>query len=193
MTSSSTHVREALDVSGLDPAALIIEVTETALMRNVDATARRLRDLKDLGVQVAIDDFGTGYSSLAYLQRLPVDCLKIDRTFTDTIARSPASDALIHTLVQLGKDLGPQELLAEGVETTEQVEYLRSENVDAAQGFLFATPLDPATFEARLLESPMLSAKEPRRRARRCFLEFGAHQERGPRTRLGSSATGGGS
>ncbi len=154
------HVREALDISGLDPSALIIEITETALMNNVDTTAHRLRDLKDLGIQVAIDDFGTGYSSLAYLQRLPVDCLKIDRAFTDTIARSSASDALIHTLVQLGKDLGLK-TLAEGVETNLQVQYLRGENVDAAQGFLFATPLDPTTFEERLLEAPYVVTTQP--------------------------------
>src|SRR6202030_2866992 len=115
-------VREALDRSGLDPAKLVIEITETALMRNVDSAARRLRDLKALGVQVAIDDFGTGYSSLAYLQRFPVDCLKIDRTFTNAISRSPDSDALIHTLVQLGKDLGLK-TLAEGVETIDQLDH----------------------------------------------------------------------
>ncbi len=145
------HVREALDRSGLDPSELIIEITETALMHNVDTTARRLRDLKDLGVQVAIDDFGTGYSSLAYLQHLPVDYLKIDRAFTNSIASSSASDVLIHNLVQLGKDLGLK-TLAEGVETTMQVEFLRGERVDAAQGFLFSMPLDPSTFEERLLE-----------------------------------------
>ena len=74
------HVREALEISGLDPASLTIEITETALMRSVENAVRRLIELKALGVQIAIDDFGTGYSSLAYLQRLPVDCLKIDRT-----------------------------------------------------------------------------------------------------------------
>jgi diguanylate cyclase (GGDEF)-like protein len=144
------HVREALAESGLDPEHLTIEVTETALMRNVDTTARRLGELKALGVQVAIDDFGTGYSSLAYLQRFPVDCLKIDRTFTDAIARSPESDALIHTLVQLGRDLGLK-TLAEGVETTEQMDHLRGQRVDEVQGFLLARPLDSKAFEDRLL------------------------------------------
>ena len=145
------HVRQALETSGLGPEYLTIEVTETALMRNVDLTARRLRELKDLGVEIAIDDFGTGYSSLAYLQRFPVDCLKIDRTFTEAITRSPESDALIHTLVQLGRDLGLK-TLAEGVETIEQVDHLRRENVREAQGFLFARPLDPASLESQLLE-----------------------------------------
>jgi diguanylate cyclase (GGDEF)-like protein len=144
------HVREALYISGLDPACLTLEITETALMRNVDTTTRRLQELKALGIQVAIDDFGTGYSSLAYLQRFPVDCLKIDRTFIDAITRSPASDALIHTLIQLGKDLGLK-TLAEGVETIEQVDHLRGEHVNEVQGFLLAKPLDPHTLETQLL------------------------------------------
>jgi diguanylate cyclase (GGDEF)-like protein len=144
------HVREALDDSGLDPSMLTIEITETALMRNVDTSARRLRELKLLGVMIAVDDFGTGYSSLAYLQRLPVDCLKIDRAFISAMADSPESDALIHTLVQLGRDLGLR-TLAEGVETTLQIDRLRVEQVDEAQGFLLARPLDPSTLEAQLL------------------------------------------
>ncbi len=143
-------VRDALTESGLDPAALTIEVTETALMRNVDTTARRLAELKALGIQVAIDDFGTGYSSLSYLQRFPVDCLKIDRSFTGAITRSPESDALIHTLVQLGKDLGLK-TLAEGVETTEQLDHLRGEGVSEIQGFLLARPLDADTVESLVL------------------------------------------
>ncbi len=143
-------VRAALESSGLDPASLTVEVTETALMRNVDTTTRRLRELKDLGVKIAIDDFGTGYSSLAYLQRFPVDCLKIDRAFTDAINRSPEANALIRTLVQLGQDLGLK-TLAEGVETTDQLDHLRNEHVDEAQGFLLARPLDPKTLETQLL------------------------------------------
>ncbi len=144
------HVREALRASSLDPAMLTIEVTETAVMRNIDTSAQRLRQLKGLGIQIAIDDFGTGYSSLAYLQRLPVDCLKIDRTFINAITESSESDALIHTLVQLGKDLGLK-TLAEGVETPGQVDHLRGENVNEVQGFLLARPLDPTTLETQLL------------------------------------------
>ncbi len=144
-------VRDALQASGLDPASLTLEVTETALMRNVEATARRLRELKGLGLQIAVDDFGTGYSSLEYVQKFPVDCLKIDRTFTASIERSSESDALIRTLVQLGKDLGLT-TLAEGVETTTQIDHLRGQHVDHAQGFLFAKPLKPESLETRLLD-----------------------------------------
>jgi diguanylate cyclase (GGDEF)-like protein len=144
------HIREALDASGLDARSLIIEITETALMRNAEATARRLGAIKELGVRIAVDDFGTGYSSLAYLRTFPVDCLKIDRSFVDGINSSPESKALIGTLVQLGKDLGLK-TLAEGVETPHQLDHLRGEHVDEGQGFLLARPLDPHTFEHQLL------------------------------------------
>jgi diguanylate cyclase (GGDEF)-like protein len=144
------RVREALEVSGLDGTSLIIEVTETVLMNNVPATARRLQAIKDLGVRIAVDDFGTGYSSLAYLRQFPVDCIKIDREFTQAISTSPESKALIGTLVQLGKDLGLS-TLAEGVETTGELDVLRIQNVNEAQGFLLSRPLDPETLESSVL------------------------------------------
>jgi EAL domain-containing protein (putative c-di-GMP-specific phosphodiesterase class I) len=94
--------------------------------------------------------FGTGYSSLAYLQQFPVDCLKIDRMFTNAIATSPESNALIGTLVQLGKDLGLT-TLAEGVETTGQLDHLRGGEVNEIQGFLLSRPLDAQTLETQIL------------------------------------------
>ncbi len=151
-------VRDALHTSGLRSSALIIEVTETALMHNVEATARRLQAVKEVGdVRVAVDDFGTGYSSLAYLRQFPVDCLKIDRVFTSAVTSSPESRALIDTLVQLGKDLGLS-TLAEGVETTDEMDFLRIANVDQAQGFLMARPLDPDDLEVQFLEPSLRSA-----------------------------------
>jgi EAL domain-containing protein (putative c-di-GMP-specific phosphodiesterase class I) len=154
------HVRGAIAISGLEAASLIIEVTETALMRNPDATARRLQAIKDLGVRIAIDDFGTGYSSLAYLQQFPVDCLKIDRMFAKAITTSPASKALIGTLVQLGQDLGLKTLV-EGVETPGQLEHLRRQHVDEVQGFLFSRPLDPSDLENQIL-APSRTDAAPR-------------------------------
>jgi diguanylate cyclase (GGDEF)-like protein len=145
-----SDVRDALASSGLDPAALTIEITETALMNDTQNSARRMAAIKGLGVSVAIDDFGTGYSSLAYLQQFPVDCLKIDGAFTQSIADSTESDTLVHMLVQLGRDLGLS-TLAEGVETTEQLDHVRREGVDQVQGFLLARPLAPATLEAQVL------------------------------------------
>jgi diguanylate cyclase (GGDEF)-like protein len=140
----------ALAVSGLEPSRLVIEITESALMRDVGQSATRVRAIKELGVHVAIDDFGTGYSSLAYLQQLPVDSLKIDRSFVSAMDPSPESQAIVRTIVQLGRELGLK-TLAEGVETAEQVDQLRGERVDEAQGFLLARPLDAETFEATIL------------------------------------------
>jgi diguanylate cyclase (GGDEF)-like protein len=144
------HIRHALQASGLPPSALIVEVTEGALMRDEGAAACRIRAIKDLGVSIAVDDFGTGYSSLAYLQQFPIDCIKIDKSFTSAIAASPESLTLIRTLVQLGKDLGLK-TLAEGVETLGEMDVLRADRVNEAQGYLFAQPLDPEMFESRLL------------------------------------------
>jgi EAL domain-containing protein (putative c-di-GMP-specific phosphodiesterase class I) len=144
------HIRHALQSSGLSPSALIIEVTESALMRDENAAARRMTAIKDLGVSVAVDDFGTGYASLAYLRKFPIDCIKIDKSFTSAIAASPESLTLIRTLVQLGKDLGLK-TLAEGVETVGEMDLLREDRVNEAQGYLFARPLDPEIFESRLL------------------------------------------
>ncbi len=144
------HIREALESSGLDPATLIIEVTETALMRDAAHTAVRLKAVKELGVRIAVDDFGTGYSSLAYLQQFPVDCLKIDRRFTSAITTSPESKALMRTLVQLGRDLGLK-TLAEGVETASEMDHLRDEQVNEAQGFLLSRPLEPQVLEEQIL------------------------------------------
>jgi diguanylate cyclase (GGDEF)-like protein len=145
-------VRNALEQSGLDPDALTLEITETTLMRDAEATAQRLRELKQLGVRIAIDDFGTGYSSLAYLRQFPVDALKIDRSFIGGIAASKEAAALIRTLVQLGKTL-QIETLAEGIEDQIQLETLQREHCDHGQGFLFSRPLDVSAVEAFLQAS----------------------------------------
>jgi diguanylate cyclase (GGDEF)-like protein len=135
------EVRDALAQSGLEPGALTIEITETTLMSDADETAQRLIAIKELGVRIAIDDFGTGYSSLAYLQRFPVDALKIDRSFISRVSQDPEGDTLIRTLVQLGKSLSI-ETLAEGIEQSRELSLLKEENCDSGQGFLFARPLE---------------------------------------------------
>jgi diguanylate cyclase (GGDEF)-like protein len=145
------HVQVALSHSGLDPQALTIEITETTLMSNAEETARRLVAVKELGVRIAIDDFGTGYSSLAYLQRFPVDALKIDRSFITRLTQSKEGETLIRTLVQLGKSLAI-ETLAEGIEQATQLAMLREEMCDSGQGFLFAEPLQAADTEPFLQE-----------------------------------------
>ena len=134
-------VRSALADSGLEPSALTVEITETALMKDPEATAERLTAIKALGVRVAVDDFGTGYSSLAYLRQFPVDTLKIDRAFVQGIASSKESAALIQTLIELGKSLN-LETLGEGIEDLAQLEHLQRAHCDSGQGFLYARPLE---------------------------------------------------
>jgi EAL domain-containing protein (putative c-di-GMP-specific phosphodiesterase class I) len=119
---------------------LILELTESTLMRDVEETLIRLKLLKALGVSLAIDDFGTGYSSLAYLRQFPIDVLKIDQSLVSGVGHSKESAAIVHTLVQLGKVLG-LETVAEGIESEDQRLRLEAENVNVGQGFLFARPL----------------------------------------------------
>jgi diguanylate cyclase (GGDEF)-like protein len=145
----TTDIENALEVSGLDPEALTIEVTETALMRDRDQTAERLVAIKGLGVQIAIDDFGTGYSSLAHLQRFPVDALKIDRSFITDLKQNREGETLIQTLVQLGKAMSI-ETFAEGIEQQSDLALLKEQDCDMGQGFLFARPLSVADTEAFL-------------------------------------------
>ncbi|MGN6333118.1 MAG: EAL domain-containing protein [Motilibacteraceae bacterium] len=142
-------VARALEESGLPPERLHLEITETALMADVGASAEALSRLVDLGVGVDIDDFGTGYSSLAYLQRLPVSRLKVDRSFVTRIGRTASDDALVRMVVQLAHSLGLR-VVAEGVETHEQLQRLRAMGCDSAQGFLFCPPVTTAALVDRV-------------------------------------------
>ena len=138
----TADVRSALVRSGLDPRSLVVEITETVLMRDPAAIAKRLHQIKALGARVAIDDFGTGYSSMAYLRQFPVDILKIDRSFVTGMVDSTEGAALVRALVQLGKALGLV-TLAEGIEDEIQLHRLRAERCDFGQGYVFARPLEP--------------------------------------------------
>jgi diguanylate cyclase (GGDEF)-like protein len=142
-------VRNTLQETGLDPSSLTIEITETALMRDIEQTAMRLATVKELGVRVAIDDFGTGYSSMAHLQRFSVDALKIDRSFITQMTHNQEGETIIRTLVALGKALSI-ETLAEGIEQAHELALLQDERCDSGQGFLFARPLDAADTAAFL-------------------------------------------
>jgi diguanylate cyclase (GGDEF)-like protein len=158
----AADVAQAIAESGVDPRSLTLEITESALMHDVHAAARRLDQLKALGVRLAIDDFGTGYSSLAYLRQFPVDALKIDRSFISNLATSADAAAIIHALVQLGKTLNI-ETLAEGIEDHDQLRELQREQCDQGQGFLFARPLDASAvqgFLAAAQRSPRLLPEE---------------------------------
>jgi diguanylate cyclase (GGDEF)-like protein len=142
----------ALDAAGLPPGELTIEITESTIMSTAEEMARRLARIKALGVRVAIDDFGTGYSSLAYLQRFPVDALKIDRSFIARLREGREGETLIRTLIQLGESLSI-ETLAEGIEHARELALLREEHCDGGQGFLFARPLDGDACERFLRET----------------------------------------
>lgn len=144
-------IRDALHTSGLPASALIIEVAETTLMLDdIGTTTQRLQAIKELGVRIAVDDFGAAYTSLDHLRLLPVDSLKIDRSFIGAITISTESVALVNAWVQLAQDLGLS-ITAEGVETTTELDILRGAHVDQAQGYLMAHPLDPETLERDLL------------------------------------------
>ena len=132
-------VRAALAASGLPPARLELEITESVLLENDRATLDTLRELRALGVRIAMDDFGTGYSSLGYLQRFPFDKIKIDRMFVREMAQDANCMAIVRAVVSLGATLGVT-ITAEGVETPEQLALLRDIGCEEAQGFLLGRP-----------------------------------------------------
>ncbi|SNY53478.1 putative bifunctional diguanylate cyclase/phosphodiesterase [Paractinoplanes atraurantiacus] len=146
-------VREAIADSGIDPACLTLELTESMLLQDIDTAAETLQALRRLGVRLAIDDFGTGYSSLNYLKRLPVDILKIDRAFITQVATDAEDKALVDAVVNLGQAL-QLTTVAEGIETDDQWATLQSLGCDYGQGFLFGRPSDPATIERLLTTGP---------------------------------------
>ncbi|MGQ9365971.1 EAL domain-containing protein [Azospirillum sp. A39] len=143
-------LRELLAGSGVDPALLELELTETTMMDNIDAIVETLRGVRSLGIGVAVDDFGTGYSSLAYLRRLPITALKVDRSFIDDVAGNGDDAAIAATIIAMGRQLGLK-VVAEGIETPEQLAFLRRHACDEAQGFHFARPLPVDELERRFL------------------------------------------
>ncbi len=153
------EVGAALAASDLEPSRLVLEITESVLMQTTAATIGKLADLRRLGVRLAIDDFGTGYSSLGYLERFPVDILKIDKTFIDGIGEPGGRPVLARAILQLGRALGLQ-VVAEGVERREQVVALRRLGCTRAQGHLFARPL-PAEAVEPLLRAGRVDAVVP--------------------------------
>jgi EAL domain-containing protein (putative c-di-GMP-specific phosphodiesterase class I) len=143
----------AIEDAGLDPGALVVEITESMVLRDHQAVAAKLQALRGLGVGVALDDFGTGYSSLSHLQHLPVDQIKIDRSFVG------GQDHVVEAVLQLGRTLRLQ-TVAEGVETQQQAERLRALGCELAQGYHFARPLEPAAVSALL--GAAVPARSPR-------------------------------
>ena len=154
-------IRQVLEGAGLAPRHLEVEITESLAMQDAEATATTLRGLKDMGIKISIDDFGTGYSSLGYLRRFPIDILKIDKSFVRDVDCDEDSAAIIRTVVGLARSL-KLTVLAEGVETQSQLDFLAAEGCDRMQGYYFAKPCDPATL-LKLLRSQGagMPAQEP--------------------------------
>ncbi len=144
-------VLNAVHRSGLDPHRLTIEVTESTAMADRDSGFRALRELSDAGVRIAIDDFGTGYSSLDHLREMPADILKIDRSFVAGMAGNSPDSALVAAAIAMGRALD-MVVVAEGIETSEQVSDLRELGCPLGQGFLFSRPV-PADEIDSLLEA----------------------------------------
>jgi diguanylate cyclase (GGDEF)-like protein len=139
----AAHVAALCTQYGVSPAGLDVELTESVIMANPEEIAGVFERLRRLGVQVAADDFGTGYSSLAYLRRLPIDVLKVDRSFVHNAVRDSVDAEIVRTIVALARALRLQ-VVAEGVETEDQAEFLRSCGCEQAQGYLYARPMPPA-------------------------------------------------
>ena len=139
-------IKEAVSLSGLDPQYLEIELTESLLLKDGEKGIEIIQDMKELGVQVSIDDFGTGFSSLSYLKRLPVDKLKIDKSFVDDLATDSGDAAIVTAIITLSHNLNLT-VVAEGVETQEQYDILRRFKCNEAQGYLISCPLEITAFE----------------------------------------------
>ena len=155
----SETVRRILGETGLDPHLLDIELTESVLAGNSDSVAGVLGELEQLGIQISIDDFGTGYSSLSHLKRFPVDVLKIDQSFVRDCTTDPDDAAIVQAIITMAHALGIQ-TIAEGVETKEQLEFLRRNGCDAMQGFYFSRPV-PAEEITRMLRKQRRLDLEP--------------------------------
>src|SRR5436305_3315347 len=150
-----SEIDAALAEHGLEPQRLVVELTEHAAVQGMNAAAKVLRDLRDLGVGVALDDFGTGYSSLLYLRDLPVTEVKIDRAFVSGVDQREEDAAIVHSVVQLAHSVGLV-VVAEGVERIEQARFLAEIGCDFAQGFLYAPPR-PAGREPRRVDRAQLA------------------------------------
>jgi EAL domain-containing protein (putative c-di-GMP-specific phosphodiesterase class I) len=139
-----------VEETGFDPHSLELELTERVLMRRADSTELILKTLKESGVQLAVDDFGTGYSSLSYLRSFPIDAIKIDQSFIRQISIAPDDTSIVTAMINMGHSLKLR-VIAEGVETQEELDFLREHRCDEVQGYLFSRPV-PAERFAALLE-----------------------------------------
>ena len=155
------NVAAILDHAGLEPEFLELEITESVVMDQSEASVERLRGLRALGVRLVLDDFGTGYSSLAYLRRLPLDTIKVDRSFVSGLGEDPADLPIVQAVISLAHGLRI-DVVAEGIETATQLASLRALACDRGQGYWFSRPLPPHAIEA-LLAAASSGPRVPRR------------------------------
>jgi len=149
----AARIEQILRDTGVSAHHLELEITETVAMQSADAAIQTLRRFKNLGISISIDDFGTGYSSLSYLKRFPIDTLKIDRSFVRDISVDSDDAAIVQAIASLGRTLKLR-IIAEGVETREQFEYLSAQGCDRMQGYYFSKPIEAADFLALLERNP---------------------------------------
>ncbi|MDW8201568.1 MAG: EAL domain-containing response regulator [Cyanobacteriota bacterium SKYGB_h_bin112] len=154
----SQEIMAVLETTGLHPSCLELEVTESVLAEDTKAMIATLNDLEAIGVQITIDDFGTGYASLSYLQQFPVNGLKIDRCFIHNLPNDARNQAIVTAVIQMAHNLNLQ-VIAEGVETEQELAFLRHHHCDAMQGFLFSRPLPTSDFEALITTGKTLLRK----------------------------------
>jgi len=152
------NVAAILERTGVDPATIILEITETSMVEDADGSVGTLQALKGLGVRIAIDDFGTGYSSLNYVRRFPVDILKVDKSFIDGVSDGGESSALTAAVIELAGILNLKPV-AEGIERVDQLERLLELHCALGQGFYFAKPLESGTLEEMLTERLSMEAE----------------------------------
>lgn len=144
------HVREVLQETGLEPQLLQLELTESVLMRNVESSTTILQALKEMGIQLAVDDFGTGYSSLSYLNQFPIDVLKIDQSFVRDISANKSNGVIVSAVISMGASL-KQKVIAEGIETQEQLAFLKAQDCSEGQGYFFGWPVPSKDFAKILI------------------------------------------
>ena len=157
-------VVRVLEETGLSSDCLELELTETSIMENAESAVSLLTDVRQLGVKIAIDDFGTGYSSLSYLKRLPIDILKLDRSFVNGATSDPDDAALVMAIITLAHNLRLK-VIAEGVETEEHLRFLRLLRCDGGQGYLFGRPMPADVFRSFVSETAGSSVRQSRRDA----------------------------
>jgi len=149
-------IRRKLDYYDVEPSLLEIEITESVIINHREETIQKLLELRELGIRIALDDFGTGYSSLNYLRIMPIDRLKVDRSFIDQVEEDNVAQSILQTIITLGHSLAFQ-IVAEGVENEMQLKILRDMNVDIVQGYYYSKPLDEeklVEFSRKMIKSP---------------------------------------